>query len=215
MDGLVGKTIKVVVMEADRETNRLIVSEKAVTEADDADMRKKLWGLVKPGEVYDAEVAGVVPFGLFVKVPQVSEAGEAVWLEGLVHISEVSWEKVEDIKAEFKEGDKIKVKVIGMDESTGRLALTMKQLTDDPWKSMVKKFPVDAQVKGKVMRLAAYGAFVEIGKGLEGLVHISKIPPEMKIDAGDEVTCYIESVDSEHRKISLGLVVTGKQMMYK
>ena len=102
-----------------------------------------------------------------------------------------------------------------MDESTGRLALTMKQLTDDPWKSMVKKFPVDAQVKGKVMRLAAYGAFVEIGKGLEGLVHISKIPPEMKIDAGDEVTCYIESVDSEHRKISLGLVVTGKQMMYK
>ncbi len=226
MEELVGRSVDVIVMEADRATTRLIVSEKAVSDAGDIEARKKLMAKVKMDDVYDGEVTGVVPFGIFVKIPQdqktkikdqkdEKESVEQVNLEGLVHISELSWEKVDDPKDFYKDGDQIKVKVIGVDEASGRLALSVKQMTDDPWQDLVKKYPVDHQFKGIVARLVAYGAFVEIERGLEGLIHISKIPPEMKIDAGDEVSCYIESIDAEHKKISLGLVLTEKPLMYK
>ncbi len=215
MEALVGKSVLVVVMEADRLTNRLIVSEKAVSDAEDIEARRSLLNLVKIGDIYEGEVAGVVPFGLFVKVPRKGENGETVMLEGLVHISEISWEKVDNPKDFFNEGDKISVKVIGVDDASGRLALSVKQLTNDPWLKLAEKYPVDHNFKGKILRLAAYGAFVEIEKGLEGLIHISKIPPEQKIDVGDEVSCYVESVDAEHKKISLGLVLTSKPLLYK
>lgn len=214
MEQMVGKNLSVVVMEADRAQNRLIVSEKAVSEAEDIEARKKLLGLIKIGSDYEGEVTGVVPFGLFVRVT-VTVDGETVNLEGLVHISEISWEKIEDPKEVFKEGDKVKVKVIGMDENSGRLALSMKQLTSDPWGEVVKRFPIDKQLRGKITRLAAYGAFVEMEKGVEGLIHISKIPPEQRIEVGDEVTVYVESVDQESRRISLGLVLTKKPIIYK
>jgi small subunit ribosomal protein S1 len=215
MEALVGKNIEVVVMEADREGNRLIVSEKAVSEADDIEARKKLLSLIAVGGTYEGEVAGVVPFGLFVKVAHKTEKGETILLEGLVHISEISWEKVDDPSTLYKEGDTLQVKVIGLDENSGRLALSVKQLGIDPWEELAKKYTPEKHIKGTITKLAAYGAFVEIEKGLEGLIHISKIPAEQRIEVGDTVSCYVESIDPEHRRISLGLVLTSKPIGYK
>jgi small subunit ribosomal protein S1 len=211
---LAGKKFGVVVLEADRGTNRLVFSEKAVSETEELLRKKVNLGMVKVGEEHDGIVTGVMPFGIFVRI-KVGETGEQEGLEGLVHISELSWSKVADPKALFKEGDGVRVKVIGIEEDSGRLALSIKQLQADPWQAMAKKYPVESKVGGKVTRLASFGAFVELPGGIEGLLHISKIPAEMLIKPGDEVECFVESVDMEKRRLGLGLVLKAKPMMYK
>ena len=136
-------------------------------------------------------------------------------VDGLVHISEISWDKVENLDKMFRVGDEVKVKVIGLDPKENRLALSIKQLTEDPWLGKAKKHPVDSHIKGKVTRLAAYGAFIEVEPGLEGLIHISKIPAETKIDVGDKVDCFVEAVEADKRRLALGLVLKEKPIGYK
>jgi len=141
-----------------------------------------------------------------------SHSGDLL-VTGLVHISEVSWERVEDLGKLYKVGDKVKVKALKIEE--GKLQLSLKQLLPDPWQDSVKKYPKDTQIKGRVRRLEAYGAIVEIEPGVEGLLHISKIPPDYQINVQDEISCFVESVDLENRKISLGLVLRKKPVGYK
>jgi small subunit ribosomal protein S1 len=105
------------------------------------------------------------------------------------------------------------LKVIGLDPKENRLALSIKQLTKDPWLEKAKKYPVDKHVKGKVTRLAAYGAFIEIEPNLEGLIHISKIPAETKIDVGDSVDCFVEAIEEDKRRLALGLVLKEKPII--
>ena len=136
LEALLGQMLKVKVVEIDRIQNRLVMSEKAVSEALEIEKRRLRLGKVKIGEIYDGEVMGIVPFGAFVRV------GDEV--EGLVHISEISWEKVDDVHKSLKEGDKIKVKVIGLDEENAKLALSVKQLSDDPgkiWSKIIRWIP--------------------------------------------------------------------------
>ena len=95
------------------------------------------------------------------------------------------------------------------------MALSIKQLQPDPWQEMAKKFPVESKVTGKVTRLASFGAFVELPGGIEGLLHISKIPAELPVKPGDELECFVESVDLDKRRLGLGLVLKTKPVMYK
>lgn len=208
---LVGQKFEVKVIEVDREQNRLVLSEKAVSEADEIESRKKMLEVVEIGGVYKGKVVGLVPFGAFVEV-----AVKKVKIEGLVHISEISWEKVDEVSKVLKEGDEIEVKVIGTDEDSGKLALSIKHLTDDPWTDMVKKYPVDSKHKGKVVKVMPYGVIVHIEAGIEGLIHASKMPADMAFAEGQEVEVFVESVDMDKRRLSLGVVVKDtKGMIYK
>jgi small subunit ribosomal protein S1 len=211
VEKLVGQPVQVKVIEVDRDENRLVLSEKAVTEAEDIEARKKALGAVKIGSNYSGTVVGLVPFGAFVEI----QAGEQN-LEGLVHISEISWEKIEEVGKALNVGDKIEVQVIGMDEDTGKLALSLKRLTIDPWKEMDKKYPIDSKHAGKVVKIAPYGIFVNLHKGIEGLIHASKMPVEMSFIEGQDVEVFVESIDMDKRRLSLGVVVKDtKSMIYK
>lgn len=209
---LVGKDLEVKVIEVDRAKNRLIFSEKAVSEAGLLKEQAELVAKIKVGEEFSGEVTGVMPFGFFVKV---TPKGKKISLEGLVHISEISWEKVDDPSKFYKVGDKVKVKVLAIEDKSGKLNFSIKQLLPDPWEGIVKTYPVEAKVKGEIVRIAPFGAFVHLGPGIEGLIHISKIPVGQAYKEGDKVNCYIESIDKENRRISLGLVLTAKPIGYK
>ncbi|HUV72346.1 MAG TPA: S1 RNA-binding domain-containing protein [Clostridia bacterium] len=208
IDQLVGRKIEVKVIEVNREQNRLVFSEKLVSDAEKIEKIAKAIEKLKLDDSFEAEVTQVAPFGLFVKIKLDKEE-----VEGLVHISEVSWQKVEDLAKLYKPKDKVKVKVISLED--GRVQFSIKQLLTDPWDELEKKYPVESKLKGEVTRLTSFGALVEIESGIEGLVHISKIPPELTINEGDKLDIYIESIDMENRRISLGLVLSQKPIGYK
>ena len=136
-------------------------------------------------------------------------------LEGLVHISEVSWEKVDDLNKLFKVGDAVSVMVIAKDATVGRLNLSIKQLTSDPFLRASEKYSRDQKVAGRVSKATAYGVFVTLEDGLEGLIHISKIPPNVSFKDGEEIECEIESVDSANRRISLVPIIREKPILYR
>lgn len=207
---MLNKKIKVKVLEVDKDKNRLVFSERLVSEPDRVGEEAEAIDGLKTEEVFEAEVVRVEPFGVFVKI----EGKGGLSLEGLVHISEISWEKVDDVMGMFKVGEKIKVKLISKEE--GRLQFSIKRLTEDPWRDIEKKYPKDKDFEGEVVRLANFGALVRLEPGIEGLVHVSKLGAGMDLKEGDKVRVYIESVDLTKRKISLGLVVTDKsKVIYK
>lgn len=151
----------------------------------------------------------VEPFGIFVKV-----IFKKLTLEGLVHISEVSWEKVSELSGMFKAKDKIKVVLIN--KGDGRLQFSIKRLTNDPWEKIEEKYPKEKEIDGEVVRIANYGALVRLDLGVEGLIHISKLTSGITLKEKQKVSVYIESVDVAKRKISLGLVETDKKnIIYK
>jgi len=216
IDDLVEKDLEVKVIEVDQGKNRLIFSEKEVSDAGLLRAQKEALGKIKVSDEFQGEVTGVMPFGLFVKVkPAALKSQKPVTLEGLVHISEISWEKVETPNEFFKEGDHVKVKVLAIDNASDKLNLSIKQLTSDPWEGIDKKYKIDQKVKGEVVRMAPFGVFVKLSSGIEGLIHISKVPVEQVFKIGDKVNCYIETVDLENRRISLGLILTAKPIGYK
>ncbi len=213
-DKAVGRKVSVKVMEVDRDTNRLIFSQRAVAEDEMLTKQKKLLEAVKVGESVQATITGVVPFGAFAKFT-IEKDGKSETVEGLIHISEIAWEKVEDPGQYIKTGDTIKVKVIGADLETGKLTLSLKQLLPDPWEYVSDQFEKDTQVKGTVTRVTPYGVFVHLSPGIEGLIHISKISPGEEPKSGDEITCIIEDVQADKRKISLSMALTEKPIGYR
>lgn len=221
LDDLQNKDFEVKVIEVDREKNRLIFSEKAVSEEDALAQQAEALKTVKVGDVLEGVVSGIMPFGVFVranvsaKQNNKDKKAEDLFLEGLVHISEISWEKVDNPGVHFKAGDSIKVKVIGVDEKSARLNLSVKQLFSDPWEKMAEEYPEGSKVSGKITKLAAFGAFVNLIPGVDGLIHISKIPADKKFEAGQEITCFVESVDAKQRRMSLSLALITKPVGYK
>lgn len=206
----IGQNLKVKVIEFDPAERRLVFSERLISEADQMGKITQILKNVKIDQEYEGIIFAILPFGLFVRITI-----EKTEIDGLVHISEISWEKVEDLSKLFRVGEKVKVKLVGIDPKDNRVSLSMKQLTPDPWLEQVKKYPVDTHIKGKVSRLVAYGAFIEIEPCLEGLIHISKIPAETKIDVGDKIDCFVEAIEPDKRRLSLGLVLKEKPIGYK
>lgn len=213
---LKGQTVKVKAIEVDREKNRLIFSERHVSEAKELAQRAQALQAVKPGEVYSGVVSGVMHFGLFVTVEVPIEGSDSVGhVEGLVHISEISWEKVSNPKDFHKVGDRIDVKLLGIDEQTGKLNLSIKQLSDDPWKEIADRYPVGTTFTGTVSRVEPFGVFVNVEAGVDGLIHSSKLTPDQSFKKGDEVSVTVESVDATQRRMSLSTVLTELPVGYK
>lgn len=209
IQGLVGKYFKAVPIEVERSVNKLVLSEKEVSDASDIKAAGEVISKIKEGDTYEGEVTTVANFGCFVKI----EVGNGREVEGLVHISELSWGRVERVMDVVNKGDEVKIKVIG--KKDGKLAFSIKQAKIDPWKEAVKKYKPEGKIKGKVVRLSDFGVFVELEPGIEGLIHVTKIPPATRIKEGDEVNCYVEEIDTKSKKLSLGLVLTSKPLGYK
>ncbi len=215
---LIGKHLQTKIIDMDRGRNKLVLSEKAVSEANELGYLQKAAKKIIEGEIYDGVVTAVKDFGAFVEV-SVEINKRRVKMEGLVHISELAWEKVDNPADVVSIGDKVKVKAIGTRDgrpaSAGRLAFSIRQAQKDPWEEVDKKYKVDTKAKGKIVRRSDFGIFVQLEPGIEGLVHMTKIPPGTKLSLGQELDCYVEEINAKEHRISLGLVLTTKPVGYK
>lgn len=214
MDRLSGRKAEVKVIEVDKETNRLVFSQRAVAEGELLAAQKELLSALSIGDSVPATITTVVPFGAFAKL-KVTKDGQEHEVEGLIHISEIAWEKVDDPNQYLKVGDELKVKIVGMDSETGKLTLSLKQLLPDPWEHVFDMFEKEAQVKGKVSRVTPYGIFVTLSPGVEGLIHISKVAPGEEPKMGEEITCTVEEIKPDQRKISLSMTLKEKPIGYR
>ncbi len=207
LNSLIGEGIKTRIIELDREKNRIILSEKMVTQARDLEKRAATLKKVKEGDVLEGTVSGITPFGIFVN---------AQGLEGLVHLSELSWDKVEDIGAIYTVGNSVKVVVIGLSDGGKRVAYSVKRLQQDPWSQAISKFKIGDIVDGVVQKVVPYGAFIRIGEGLNGLIHISELSdklvknPEDIVKVGQEVKVKILSISSTERHLGLSLKASSE-----
>ena len=199
----VGQTFAVRVITADPEEEKLIVSEKA---AQEEHLQKKLAAL-KIGQEVEGTVTGVVDFGVFVKF------GED--LEGLVHISEIAWQRIDNPRDLLKVGDKVKAQIISIDN--GRISLSMKRLAKDPWADVVNKYQVGQVVKGKVTKIMPFGAFVELDDSIHGLVHSGELSDKENVDPkeilseGKDYEFKIISIEPEAHRLGLSLKAVQKQ----
>lgn len=191
---LIGQEISAQIIDADQKGNKLIFSEK---EAVKDGLANRLTSL-KVGDIVDGVVTGVVDFGAFVNVDGI---------EGLVHISEISWERVAQVSDKLHVGDKIKAKIISIDKD--RLSLSVKQTTPDPWLKEAEAFHVGDEVEGTITRITPFGAFVQISPAVEALVHISELGkdgnPEKVFTQNEKRDFKILEIDADNRKIRLGL----------
>lgn len=212
LTSLIGQSIKTKIIELDREKNRVILSEKMVTQARDIEQRDETLKKVKEGDVLHGTVSGIAPFGIFVN---------AGGLEGLVHLSELSWDKVEDVGVLFQPGSTVDVMVIGIFDGGKRVAYSVKRLQKDPWSEAISKFKVNDIVDGEVQKVVPYGAFVRIGSGLNGLIHISELSDKLVKDPsdivkeGDKVKVKILSISSTERHLGLSLKATSDSAVDK
>lgn len=203
---LINRRIKVKVIEIDPTINRLVLSQKASVLGVTPVVQKEKLAKIKQNELIKGKISGIAPFGIFVDVDGI---------EGLVHISEVAWEKVENLADHFKVGSMVEVMVLDINADEGKLNLSIKRLTPDPWKNILDRYPIDANVSGEVVRSAPYGIFVKLEPGIEGLLHISKLTPGSEPKVGDKIECLVEKIDTVKRKISLTLVPTAKPVGYR
>lgn len=199
---LINDKIKAKIIEINRKKNRVILSEKLVSAAGDIEQRDKTLKRCKVGDVLEGEVTGIAPFGLFVNT---------LGLEGLVHLSEISWDKVENPADFYKVGDKVKVQIIGIEDNGRRVAYSIKRLQADPWENIIKKYKVGQVVKGKIQKIVDYGAFVRIDGKVNGLVHISELSDELVSDPskfvsiGKTYNLEIISISKSERHLGLSL----------
>lgn len=212
-EDLMDKHIKVKVLDVNRGKNRVNFSERAVSEAEEIEKYDKAMAKVKKGEHYKGVVSQTTGFGAFVEI-RIDVDGEKIPVDGLVHITELSWDKVADTTSVVTEGDEVEVIALGNGDD-GKLSLSMKQAQADPWEQVEKNYKVDSKHTGTVVRMSSFGAFVELEPGIEGLIHITKIPPSRELKKGDSVDVYVEEVDKNEKKIGLGLVLTTKPVGYK
>ena len=198
----VGQTLRMKVLELDRSKNRVILSQRVVLEEEHERLCKETWETIEEGQVRTGVVKGITDFGVFVDLGGV---------DGLLHISELSWGRVNHPSEVVREGQELEVKVLKVDRERGRISLGRKQVLPDPWDDVEEKYPVGAVIKGEVTRTAPFGAFVQIEPGVEGLVHISEIShqhiakPEDVVNSGDLVMVKVLRVRPEDRKISLSI----------
>ncbi|HFC76612.1 MAG TPA: S1 RNA-binding domain-containing protein [Candidatus Moranbacteria bacterium] len=212
---LVGETLLVKIIDIIRDEEKLIVSEKAAT----SEKEKAIISELKEGDVVDGIVSGVVDFGAFVKFfppTALIEEESAEQLEGLVHISELAWQLIDNPREIVKVGDKIKAKIIGVDES--RISLSIRALEADPWKSVEKKYKTGKTYSGKVDKINHFGSFVYLDENIHGLAHISEFSemyPGKKmndmIEEGKEYQWKIISIESKDHRMGLVLIEDGKE----
>ncbi|MGG0655576.1 30S ribosomal protein S1 [Rummeliibacillus pycnus] len=201
-DDYKGKTLTYKIVEMDQEKNRLILSHRAVVEAQKAENKVNVINNIHEGDVIEGTVQRLASFGAFIDLGGV---------DGLVHISQVSHEHIDDVSTVLSEGQKVKVKVISVDPEQERISLSIKETLEGPWSHIEENAPVGAVLTGTVRRLVTFGAFVEVFPGVEGLVHISQIShnhistPHEVLKEGQEVQVKVLAVNIGEKRLSLSI----------
>ena len=204
--GHVGNTYRFLVTRFDPTGRKIVVSRRALMEREAKQMAEETRGLLEEGAVLDGTVRKVMPFGAFVDLGGI---------DGLVHVSELAWERVEDPATVVKPGQPVRVKILRIDHARERIGLSIKQAEGDPWKSVKDSFEPGTTYSGKVTRLAEFGAFVQLAPGLEGLVHVSEIDwkrinhPKDALTVGQELEVMVLEIDTKRRRLGLSVKQVG------
>src|SRR6476620_1625365 len=202
LDEYMGTKIECKVIELNRSRNNVVLSRRAVLEEERKEQRQESLDRLQPGLVVEGQISNIVDFGAFVDLNGI---------DGLIHISELSWSHVNPPSEILSIGDTVQVKVLDIDRDRQRISLGLKQTQEDPWQRVVDTYNVGDELEGKVTKVVAFGAFVEILEGVEGLVHISELAPHHVenpreiIQPGDDVKVKILEIDSERRRLSLSI----------
>lgn len=199
---MIGEPITVRVIEVDRERRRLILSERAASSESRQSVKERVIEELQEGEVYTGRVTSLADFGAFVNINGA---------DGLVHLSELTWDRIQHPSEILEIGQEVKVKVINIDKEKKRIGLSLRALMDDPWRSRIEKFQVGDLVEGVITRLTKFGAFARLEGDIEGLIHISEISeqriehPREVLHDGDVVTLRIIRIDADQRRIGLSM----------
>lgn len=203
-DLYLGKKLRFKVLKANKRQNNIVLSSRAFLEEEKERKRQEVLSCIKEGAILEGEVKRLTDFGAFI------DLGAEV--EGLLHVNDISWGKVKHPSETLKIGQKLKVKVLKFDPEKMRISLGLKQLEPDPWEKVPEKYPEGTRVRGKVVGIADYGVFVELEKGVEGLIHVNDMTwtkkikhPSKYVNIGDWVEAVVLKVEPEKRRLSLGL----------
>ncbi len=215
-ESLVGQEIQVSIAEVNREAKKVVFSQKGALTANDF---ANLATQYKAGTKVKGVVSGITQFGIFVTLPFTSTSGEKSTIDGLVHISEVAWEKTSDLSEIFETGQHVEAVVIGVDSRSKRIDLSIKKLSHDPFQAVLENFPAEKKITGTAKEMTQDGLIVDLGNvdGLtvEGLIKKDKIPPTTTYEIGKSVTATVVSVDARKRKVMLTPVLMEKPLMYR
>ena len=203
LDALKGQDIRMRVIKVNKKRGNIVLSRKAVLEEENAGKKQQTLEVLEEGKILTGVVKNITDYGAFVDLGG---------LDGLLHITDMSWGRINDPKEVVNVGDELRVIVLKFDRDAERVSLGLKQLKADPWTTVALKYPVGARVKGKVVSLTDYGAFIELEQGVEGLIHVSEMSwskklkhPSKLLTIGQEVECQVLGIDQEAHRISLGL----------
>ncbi|MFP4164795.1 MAG: 30S ribosomal protein S1 [Chitinispirillaceae bacterium] len=202
MDAIIGETFQFRVIKVNKARRNIVVSRRVILEENRSAMREKILAELEKGQIREGTVKNITDFGAFIDLGGV---------DGLLHITDMSWGRVNHPSEIVALGDKLKVKVLDFNENKERISLGLKQLTEHPWKGIEEKYPEGSKVRGKIVSITDYGAFMELEKGIEGLIHISEMSwtqhikhPSKIVGIGDIVEAVVLKIDKESQKISLG-----------
>ncbi len=207
LDEFTGQTLECKVIELNRSRNNVVLSRRAILEDERKDQREQILERLEPGQVVEGQISNIVDFGAFVDLEGI---------DGLIHISEISWSHVNHPSEVLSIGETVKVKVLDIDRDRQRISLGLKQTQEDPWQTVLNSYGPGSSLSGKVTKVVAFGAFVEIVPGVEGLVHISELAehhvetPGEVVTPGEEVRVKILEIDEERRRISLSIKRVGE-----
>ncbi len=202
-DSLTGKSMPMKIIKLNKSRRNIVVSRRVVLEEERERQRSQLLSEIEVGQLREGAVKNITDFGVFIDLGGV---------DGLLHITDMSWGRIRHPSEMVAIGDKIQVKVLDYDGKTSRISLGLKQLSPYPWDNIEEKYPVGSRVKGRIVSITDYGAFVELEKGVEGLIHVSEMSwrqhvrhPSKFVQIGDNIEAVVLNVDKEHQKISLGI----------
>lgn len=203
LDSLVGRELELKILKYNKRRNNIIVSRRAILEAERMKLKSKTLALIEEGAVVEGIVKNITDYGLFIDLGGI---------DGLLHITDMSWGRVSHPSTIFNIGNEITVKIIHFDRERERVSLGLKQLKPDPWTDASTRYPVNQKVTGNVVNLTDYGAFVEIEEGVEGLIHISEMSwtkkikhPSQVVGIGETVEAVVLNLDTDNKRVSLGM----------
>ncbi|GAB4338976.1 MAG: 30S ribosomal protein S1 [Desulfobulbaceae bacterium] len=203
LDSLIGQTFEFKILKFNRKRNNVVISRRAILEEKRAKLREQMRDTLQEGQTIVGAITNITDYGLFIDLGG---------MDGLCHITDLSWGRVSHPSKLYNVGDEIEVKVLKYDRDNDRVSLGVKQLREDPWEKVPEKYPVGATVTGKVVSITDYGVFVELEEGVEGLVHISEMSwskkprhPSKMVSVGDEIDIKVLKVEADTKRISLGM----------
>lgn len=203
LDALIGENMEFKILKFNKKRNNVVISRRAILEEERNKLREEMRSKLEEGQIIKGAITNITDYGLFIDMGG---------MDGLCHITDLSWGRVSHPAKLYKVGDELEVKVLKYDRDNDRVSLGVKQLRDDPWETVVDRYPVGQTTAGKVVSITDYGVFVELEEGVEGLIHVSEMTwskkprhPSKMVSVGDEVEVMVLNVETETKRISLGM----------